>query len=292
VARRILTGTAAAVAAGLVLLSGAAAADLDARTVTLQAADMPGAKVTSQGAVKEAGYPSAYQRSFSYKTPNGRAAVVVVQAESAVAPDAAQAASDEAKAKKGFATKSVRDAFITYIAKNLKVKKSAVKIGGIRTPRIGDHAFEMPVSITVKAGRIYVSLLFMQLDRVFSQFLTVALKPVSQSDTAYATAVAGHVGTALTPAVLGAPAISGTAQQGQTLTAAPGTWSASDATYAYQWQKCDAAGANCVDIPGAAAQTYVVPPTDAGATLRVNVIATNRFGSSPATPSAVTAVVT
>src|SRR6476619_4412764 len=151
---------------------------------------MPGAKVTSQGAVKEAGYPSAYQRSFSYKTPNGRAAVVVVQAESAVAPDAAQAASDEAKAKKG-----------------------AVKIGGIRTPRIGDHAFEMPVSITVKAGRIYVSLLFMQLDRVFSQFLTVALKPVSQSDTAYATAVAGHVGTALTPAVLGAPAISGTAQQ-------------------------------------------------------------------------------
>ena len=267
-ARRILTGTAAALAAGLVLLSGAAAADLDARTVTLQAADMPGAKVTSQGAVKEAGYPSAYQRSFSYKTPNGRAAVVVVQADQS------------------------GDAFITYIAKNLKVKKSAVKIGGIRTPRIGDHAFEMPVSITVKGGRIYVSLLFMQLDRVFSQFLTVALKPVSQSDTAYATAVAGHVGTALTPAVLGAPAISGTAQQGQTLTAAPGTWSASDATYAYQWQKCDPAGANCVDIPGAAAQTYVVAPADAGATLRVNVIATNRFGSSPATPSAVTAVVT
>jgi len=292
VRRKALTGSTAALGAALVLIPGAAAADLDARAVTLQASDMPGAKITSQGAVKEAGYPSAYQRSFSYKAPNGRAGVVVVQTESAVAASAAQAAADEAKAKKGFGTKSVRTAFVKYIAASLRVKQSAVKIGAIRTPRVGDHAFELPLNITVKGGRVYVSLLYMQLDRVFSQFLTVAIKPIASSDTAYATAVAAHVGTALTPAVSSAPSISGTAQQGQTLTAAPGTWNDAAATPAYQWQKCDAAGANCADIAGQTGQTYVVQPTDGGATLRVNVTATNRFGTSTPVPSAVTAVVT
>lgn len=290
---KALRASTAALAAALVAIAGAAAAaDLDAQAVTLQASDMPGAKITSQGAVKESGYASAYQRSFSYKSPNGRAGVVVVQAESAVAETAAQATADEAKAKKGFGTASVRSAFVKYIAASLKVKQSAVKIGAIRTPRVGDHAFQLPLNIAVKAGRVYVSLLYMQLDRVFSQFLTVAIKPIASSDNAYATAVAGRIGAALTPAVSVAPSITGTAQQGQTLTAAPGTWSDTTATVAYQWQKCDAAGANCADIAGQTAQTYVVQPTDAGATLRVNVTATNRFGTSKPAPSAVTAVVT
>ena len=289
---KVLTGSAAALAAALVLIPGAAAADLDARTVTLQAADMPGAKVTSQGAVKETGYPSAYQRSFSYKSPNGRAGVVVVQTESAVAATAAQAAADEAKAKKGFASKSVRTAFIKYIASSLRVQQSAVKIGAIRTPRVGDHAFELPLTITVKAGRVYVSLLYMQLDRVFSQFLTVAIKPIAGGDNTYATAVASRIGTALTPVVSVAPSITGAAQQGQTLTAAPGTWSDAAASPAYQWQKCDAAGANCADVPGQTGSTYVVQPTDVGTTLRVNVTATNRFGTSTPAASAPTAVVT
>ena len=289
---KALSVSTAALAAALVAVSGAAAADLDARTVTLQASDMPGARITSQGAVKESGYASAYQRSFSYKTPNGPSGVVVVQTESAVAATAAQATADEAKAKKGFGTKSVRAAFVKYIASSLKVKQSAVKIGAVRTPRVGDHAFELPLNIAVQGGRVYVSLLYMQLDRVFSQFLTVAIKPIASSDNAYATAVAGRVGTALTPAVSVAPTITGTPQQGQTLTAAPGTWSDSAATAAYQWQKCDATGANCADIAGQTAQTYVVQPTDVGATLRVNVTATNRFGTSKPAPSAVTAVVT
>jgi hypothetical protein len=292
VARRWLTGTAVMIVAALALLAGAAAADLDAATVTLQAADMPGAKITSKGVVKEAGYASAYHRSFEYNAPHGRAGVVTVDSESAVAATAAKAASNYQGLRRDLGTKSARTVFRKSVAAELKVKLDAVSIGVIHTPAVGDRAFQFALSVKLKATRIFVSFLYMQLDRVVSEFVTAAIRPIALSDAAYATAVAAHVGTALTPTLLTPPMVSGTPQQGQTLTAALGTSSASDATFAYQWQKCDAAGANCADIAGATAQTYLVAPPDVGSTLRVNLVATNRFGSSVPTPSAITAAVT
>ena len=48
------------------------------------------------------------------------------------------------------------------------------------------------------------------------------------------------------------PLISGAAQVGQLLTASPGSWSGTaPIAYAYQWRRCDGAGAGCVDIVGA-----------------------------------------
>jgi hypothetical protein len=89
-----------------------------------------------------------------------------------------------------------------------------------------------------------------------------------------------------------APTIGGTPQVGQTLTANPGTWSSQTTpTYTYQWQRCNSTGANCFQINGATAQTYVVQTDDASSTLRVVVTATNPTGSTAAT-SAQTAVVT
>jgi hypothetical protein len=292
VARRMWTGIATTLVVALVALTGAAAADLDAAAVTLRGADLPGAKVTSQRAVQERGYVSAFQRSFSYKTPNGHAGVLAVEAESAVATGAAQVTSDLGKVRRSLGNQAARATLVKNLAANLKVKPSAVKLGAVRIPRVGDAALELPLNVTVKGGRIYLSFLYMQLDRVFVNFLTISIRPIAASDTAYATSVAALIGTALMPAELAPPTVTGTAQQGQTLTAAAGTWSAPDATFAYQWQKCDAAGANCTDVAGAVAETYVVAPTDVAATVRVNVIATNRFGSSAPTASAVTAAVT
>src|SRR5581483_11405924 len=86
-----------------------------------------------------------------------------------------------------------------------------------------------------------------------------------------------------------APAISGTARVGQTLTAPQGSWTSDAApTYAYQWQRCDAQGNGCAAITGATSQTYVVQTADVGKTIRVTVTATNPSGST----SAQTAVVT
>lgn len=87
------------------------------------------------------------------------------------------------------------------------------------------------------------------------------------------------------PANTVAPSISGTAQEGQTLTAARGTWTGTaPITYAYQWQR----GGD--DIAGATASSYTAVFDDVGTTLRVAVTASNAAGSVSAN-SAATAVV-
>lgn len=78
------------------------------------------------------------------------------------------------------------------------------------------------------------------------------------------------------------PAISGTAQQGQTLTASTGSWTSSPTAFSFAWQRCDAAGAACTDVPGATAGTYLVTAADAGSTIRVAVTARNAAGQATA----------
>jgi hypothetical protein len=85
------------------------------------------------------------------------------------------------------------------------------------------------------------------------------------------------------------PVLSGPAAQGHPLTADPGNWSVpGPATYTYLWQRCDANGANCVDIPGATDDTYTPSAADVGHTLRAEITATNDAGtaSMTTTPSA------
>jgi hypothetical protein len=80
------------------------------------------------------------------------------------------------------------------------------------------------------------------------------------------------------------PTIAGTAQAGQTLTAAPGSWQGTlPISFTYVWRRCDPEGANCSPIADATAQTYTLAPTDVGSTIVVVVTATNRKGSASAT---------
>jgi concanavalin A-like lectin/glucanase superfamily protein len=87
------------------------------------------------------------------------------------------------------------------------------------------------------------------------------------------------------------PAISGTPQSGQTLTASTGTWTGTQPIgYAYQWQRCDTTGAGCSPVSGAVGSTYAVTSADVGSTLRVVVTATNATGSASSTSAATTVV--
>ena len=87
-----------------------------------------------------------------------------------------------------------------------------------------------------------------------------------------------------TPANTGAPSISGTTTDRSVLTANPGTWTGAPApTYTYQWRRCNAAGASCVDIASATASTYTLTATDVGSTIRVVVTGTNTAGNASAT---------
>jgi hypothetical protein len=109
--------------------------------------------------------------------------------------------------------------------------------------------------------------------------------------TILAVAVLPQTASAAAPVNTNPPTISGTAQQGSTLTADNGTWQNSPSSFQYQWQRCNTSGASCVSISGAAAKTYNVVGNDVGHTLRVRVTAVNADGNATA-DSAPTAVVT
>ena len=87
------------------------------------------------------------------------------------------------------------------------------------------------------------------------------------------------------------PTISGTPQAGQTLTASTGTWTGTGLiTYAYQWQSCDATGANCAALPGATSASFTLGSTEVNKTLRVVVSAKDSTGTAALT-SAQTGIV-
>lgn len=97
-----------------------------------------------------------------------------------------------------------------------------------------------------------------------------ALGPALWSASAsQSTVAASPVNTAL-------PVISGTAQQGQTLTGTNGTWANSPTGFAYQWKRAG------VVIGGASANTYILQASDVGATLTFEVTASNASGSATA----------
>ena len=79
------------------------------------------------------------------------------------------------------------------------------------------------------------------------------------------------------------PTILGTVKIGSTLAALPGAWSGGKPiSFTYQWQQCDAAGANCTPISGATGETYKPGAGDAGHALIVTVSAQSAGGGAAA----------
>jgi hypothetical protein len=82
------------------------------------------------------------------------------------------------------------------------------------------------------------------------------------------------------------PTVSGSAVEGSTLTADPGTWSGSGIKYSFQWQRCDAFGNGCANVAGATSSGYLLGSADVAKTLQVVVTGSNKNGSSSAVSSA------
>jgi hypothetical protein len=95
--------------------------------------------------------------------------------------------------------------------------------------------------------------------------------------------------TVFTPLTL--PTITGTATEGETLQEHHGTWSEPPASYAYQWQRCNATGKNCSSIEHANARSYRLTAADVGSTIRVGEDAKNAAGAVTPALSEPTAVV-
>src|SRR6266480_4277677 len=89
-----------------------------------------------------------------------------------------------------------------------------------------------------------------------------------------------------------APAISGIAQEDQTLLHVDGSWLNEPTSESDQWLRCEASGDNCQPISGATSDAYMPAMGDVGHTVRVQEIASNAAGPSAPATSAQSAIVT
>jgi hypothetical protein len=92
---------------------------------------------------------------------------------------------------------------------------------------------------------------------------------------------------ALLPSNSGLPSITGLLQDGSLLSALTGSWTGTGPLgYAFQWEKCNSAGAECEPISGETGSTLKLLTGLIGSTVRVAVTATNSGGSSTVTSPA------
>lgn len=102
---------------------------------------------------------------------------------------------------------------------------------------------------------------------------TIALTVTTNGSPSYASLV-GPVAAATALASTAQATLTGKSQQGQTLTAAPGTFSPASASVTYAWERCNANGRICTPIAGATESTYVPVADDVGHALVAVVTAT------------------
>jgi PASTA domain len=104
----------------------------------------------------------------------------------------------------------------------------------------------------------------------------------SYTEYSYVTAVVRPGG----PANTAAPEVIGQAAVGEFIDSTTGNWTGTQPiAYAYQWQLCNSAGAECRDLAGARAATVRVEAAHLGGTLRVVVTASNTDGARTAASS-------
>ena len=95
-----------------------------------------------------------------------------------------------------------------------------------------------------------------------------------------ASAIEAHYYAGEFPVNTTAPAISGTAEEGSTLSAEAGSWTGlAPITFGYQWRRCNSSGESCSDISGATGSSYNAGFEDIDHKLRVRITATNAAGS-------------
>jgi hypothetical protein len=94
-------------------------------------------------------------------------------------------------------------------------------------------------------------------------------------------AAAAMASPAVAPVNIDPPTVTGTARQGEVLTAQNGTWENTPTEFRYRWLRCNQLGNSCI-LLAADGKTYRVGQADVGHTMRVRVTAVNADGSTNA----------
>jgi hypothetical protein len=137
--------------------------------------------------------------------------------------------------------------------------------------------------VTVGSGKSYI---LSGSDVGHAMTVRVTATAAGVSTVATSTFTSDVAGRALT--LTSAPTIQGIVQVAQTIRALPAVWTVPTRSEKYQWQRCDADGTNCVDIPGAGGQTYKVAIADKAHALVVGELATSPGQSASAASAAST----
>lgn len=166
------------------------------------------------------------------------------------------------------------------------VKVKTVTFGRVIRFQAAQGAFRVTIKLHTNHGVIELGYVGIVLDRAIGlvELDGYPGKHVSGSTALLAARkLAQHFKVAFQIRSVVPPTITGTPQLGQTLTANRGGWAGGPSSFTYQWNHCDAAGANCAPIAGAVASTYVPGTADAGMRITVTVTATNSVSSKPVT---------
>lgn len=273
--------------------------------MALQSADLPpDSRIAAQGEVKGTGAQAAYRRTFFW-SPSGRGArfgkarvVALVQdVYLTTSPANAEFAALQysIKVESAAQRQSLGTSMLRGAGRKGRAQARQLTVGAPRTPSIGDLAIVRRLRLKTRRDSIQGITAVLTVDRVTSALVLVA-RPKSKASERDFYPLLRQVGQRITqsllPHTVAPPAIAGAVRVGETLRAGTGTWDPATPpkTFAYQWERCDAAGANCQALDGATGQAYNVANADRASTLRATVTASNAVGSAAAS-SAVTAVV-
>jgi hypothetical protein len=268
----------------------------DPRVMVLKSGDLGRARVTAQKYFRDTDFPSviSYEREFEYGK-SGSTPLPYVDSQAEVGTSAVTTARFLSTIRAYFGSKEARrliaESLLDEIGSDSLV--SNVQVGRPRNLGVGGASFDVLVTTRVLGLRTDFHIAVFRVERVLGLVDAVG-EPGSRIPlsvmTRLARIMASRMTLELAPRNTSLPTISGGPSPGDTLTAAPGSWAGSPTTVTDQWQRCDAAGAGCADIAGAAGPTYVVAEGDLGLTLRVVVSARNTVASASAA-SAPTSVV-
>lgn len=266
----------------------------DPKAVVLTAADFASGQAKNISTKSIAGKGTllaGYEDVIGFLRPYGQSRYVALDSEAFVETDAASATRDYGVLLREYESASVRKELLKDFTSGIKNPKvTSVKLHPLGVQQSSELGFV--VTDSKKATRNF-SISVVRVDRVLVLHVAVGLgRHIYKADArAFATKAVAHAAAVLVPISISAPTVTSSPQEGQTLTATTGTWGGTPTAYTYQWQNCDPTGTTCNPIENATGSSYVVQPTDANLTIRVQVTATNKFGSTVET-SAITAVVT
>jgi hypothetical protein len=304
--RRAAQATLAVAAASLCIgvaawASGSPADGPDLQAMALAPSDFEGGATVAAQGFEPASAPAVaeYDRTFG---PGARlAGRRLLSAISSVSDfaDADTAALAFDGIRLALSTKARRQSLAKALAAELasgssaSLKATSVAVSKPVALQQGQGAFRFTIRIGTRLGRIEMAFVVLRVDRALG--LVAVLGYPRQQLTAAPATLAGaklaqRFNAGFTVRSVAPPSIVGALQPGQTLSADPGRWAGAPSAFTYQWNRCDAAGANCAAIAGAVGQSYVLGATDSRARLTVTVKAGNSVSSTSMTSGATTPV--